>query len=178
MLFLFCPPTVLECIQHQRFEALTLPEELQSILRCPEDELNVDVVQAAADALRSSCCKEKVVELRLVSEVRALIQDLSQGQGAILQRTHVCSEDQMLKGSRVLQVRCAASTVPKYFSSVRSLIQQLNHAATTLPTSVVLLEDPQATMSRTPLSDFGTEVIRAIQPIMKVVLFNMFGDVV
>ena len=160
--------TVLECIQHQRFEALTLPEELQNILRCPEDELNVDVAQAAANALRSSCCKEKVVELRLIGEVRALIQDLSQGQDAILQRTHVCLEDQMLEGSRVLHVRSASSTEPKCFGSVRTLIQQLNQAAKTLPASVIVLEDPQAAMSCAPLSDFGKDVIRAIQPIMKV----------
>ena len=141
---------VLECKQQQRYEVLTLPEELQSILRCPEDEQNEDVVQAAADALRASCCKEKVVKLHLGSEVRALIQDLSQGQNAILQRTHVCLEGQILEGSRLLRVRSERSAAPTSSRSVRTLIQQLRQAATMLPASVTILEDPQATSSRAP----------------------------
>ena len=125
-------------MQQQRYEVLTLPQELHSILRCPEDEQNEDVVQAAADALRASCCKEKIVKLHLDSEVRALIQDLSQRQGAILQRTHVCLEGQILEGSRILCVWSESSTVSNTSSSVRSVIQQLRQAATKLPASVTL----------------------------------------
>ena len=165
-------PRVLECVRQERYEVLSLPEELRDILQRPAQEKDPSVLEQVADVLRVRCSRVRRVELYARKEVEALIADLSASGSTRIKKAH----QSLTCGAEILDVIADANleSEPSVHSQ-RNFAKELHIAAVSLPVLVVIREVVADKSCAYPLGKFGMKVLHEKKPILK--LAREFFDI-
>ena len=123
------------------------------------------VIEEVADVLRMLCCKGREVHLRRICEVDALIADVASSKTGKLRQQHDLVDGVLPCGSTLLVVHGPSSDTTS--SQRPNVVTALKSAKKSLPARITLLEDPDGTECKIPLSVFGSTVVFQKNPAMQ-----------
>ncbi len=168
----------LECLKHQRYEALEIPAAVRAILTKPRQEAHWDIMEELATVLRSLVCGVREVELYSAFEVQTVADELMGSQTGVLQRNHRFVHGVLYKGSQVVEVIPASGVtaapakreVAGRFARCRTsatttptLAEQLRLSSEALPVTVRVHDHPRGESREVPLGKFGQAVLGTSQ---------------
>ena len=129
------------------------------MLQHPRQEQNSLVIEEVADVLRMLCCKGREVYLRHGREVDALIADVKSSKERKLHQQHEIVDGVLARGSKLLMVQSTPGDASSPQKQRSNVLTALESSKTALPVRVILLEDPNGTDCKIPLSAFGKSVV-------------------